>query len=185
MAQGRLRRLVTRRRVKWAGVCATPIFTLLIACTYFAHLSFGRTNPTTNWHHMILVQNGAVSVSGSDWFADLSAYPPRLPYGWRVGINYQRSFAALPTARWGKDGYRFLIPLWIPLLLIAAPTAGLWRTDRRAKPWQCPKCRYDLRGLDGGVCPVCGANGVRLRVLHSCSESSVVEPGEGQMRNVG
>ena len=50
------------------------------------------------------------------------------------------------------------LPLWLPLLLIAAPTAWLWRTDRRAKSWQCPKCRYDLRGLDGGVCPECGAS---------------------------
>ena len=138
------------------GVCATPIFTLLIACTYFAHLGFGRTNPTTKWHHMIWVHNGAFSVSGTDWFADLSGYPPRLTYGWRVGMNYQRGFAALPTARWGKDGVRFLIPLWLPLLLLSVPTSYLWYTDRRAKPWQCRKFRYDLRGLDGGVCPECG-----------------------------
>ena len=44
------------------------------------------------------------------------------------------------------------------ILLIAVPTACLWRTDRRAKPWQCPKCRYDLRGLDGGVWRECGAS---------------------------
>ena len=43
------------------------------------------------------------------------------------------------------------------ILLIAVPTACVWCTDRRAKPWQCAKCRYDLRGLDGGVCPECGA----------------------------
>ena len=49
-----------------------------------------------------------------------------------------------------------IVPLWVPLSLIATPTAYLWHTDRRAKPWQCPKCRYDLRGLDGGVCPECG-----------------------------
>ena len=57
----------------------------------------------------------------------------------------------------GSEAYE--IPLWIPLLLLAIPTAYLWRADRRAKPWQCPKCRYDLRGLDGGgngVCPECG-----------------------------
>ncbi|MCH9058387.1 MAG: hypothetical protein IIB55_07150 [Planctomycetes bacterium] len=41
-------------------------------------------------------------------------------------------------------------------MLLAIPTAYLWHTDRRAKPWQCAKCRYDLRGLDGGVCPECG-----------------------------
>ena len=44
----------------------------------------------------------------------------------------------------------------LEVLLIAAPAARLWRTDRRAMPWQCPKCGYDLRGLDGGVCPECG-----------------------------
>ena len=47
------------------------------------------------------------------------------------------------------------------ILLIAAPTACVWCTDRRAKPWQCPKCRYDLRGLDGGVCPECGTQIIR------------------------
>ena len=55
------------------------------------------------------------------------------------------------------------LPLWLPLLLIAAPTGWLWYTDRRAKPWQCATCRYDLRGLnvrsESGptVCPECGA----------------------------
>ena len=67
----------------------------------------------------------------------------------------------LPTydSYYGQGSYvqqRVKIPLWMLLLLIAAPTAYLWYTDRRAKPWQCPKCRYDLRGLDGGVCPECG-----------------------------
>ena len=29
--------------------------------------------------------------------------------------------------------------------------------NHRAKPCQCPNCRYDPRGLDVGLCPECGA----------------------------
>ena len=71
---------------------------------------------------------------------------PRLAFNWQWHENVRSHFL---------DSY-IAIPLWLPLLLIAAPTAWLWYTDRRAKPWQCAKCRYDLRGLDGGVCPECG-----------------------------
>ena len=89
------------------------------------------------------------------------ASKPRIDLGWNYysGDSGQsrRSSAEAPglsTTAWGLQ-----IPLWLPLLLIAAPTAWLWHTDRRAKPWQCATCRYDLRGLDGGgngVCPECG-----------------------------
>ena len=48
------------------------------------------------------------------------------------------------------------LPLWLPLLLLSAPTAWLWWTDRKVPPGHCIHCRYDLRGLDGGVCPECG-----------------------------
>ena len=51
----------------------------------------------------------------------------------------------------------FHLPLGSVAILLTLPTAWLWYIDNRAKPWQCPKCRYDLRGLDGGVCPECGA----------------------------
>jgi hypothetical protein len=49
------------------------------------------------------------------------------------------------------------IPLWPALL----PFAGLYaRQYARArwgrKPWQCPQCGYDLRGLSTATCPECG-----------------------------
>ena len=68
----------------------------------------------------------------------------------RSGRSHRRFFL-------GSVGLFGLDPL-AEILLIAARTAYLWRTDRRAKPWQCPKCRYDLRGLDGGVWRECGAS---------------------------
>ena len=48
------------------------------------------------------------------------------------------------------------LPLWIPLLLIGAPTVILWRNDRRYPPGHCRKCGYNLTGNVSGICPECG-----------------------------
>ena len=48
------------------------------------------------------------------------------------------------------------VPLWLPLLLVAVPTALLWWRDRRIPPGCCRECAYDLTGNISGVCPECG-----------------------------
>jgi len=53
------------------------------------------------------------------------------------------------------------IPLWMPFLLFAIPTALLWRRDqiatKRARIGRCPCCGYDRRGLAAdSPCPECG-----------------------------
>ena len=77
------------------------------------------------------------------WFGSLPVS------AWRV------DFA--PGLKWADHGVwmerGIVIPLWMPLALVIG--VQVWR-GWRYKPWQCPKCRYDLRGLDGGVCPECG-----------------------------
>jgi hypothetical protein len=57
----------------------------------------------------------------------------------------------------------FIVPLWIPFLLIAAPTAWLWWRDSRVPPGHCRACRYDLTGNTSGVCPECGAAAAQAR----------------------
>ncbi|UCG16963.1 MAG: hypothetical protein JSV19_02800 [Phycisphaerales bacterium] len=48
------------------------------------------------------------------------------------------------------------IPLWMPLILFAIPTAILWYRDRRPPTGHCQTCAYNLTGNVTGVCPECG-----------------------------
>jgi hypothetical protein len=68
---------------------------------------------------------------------------------WRPSWDYFSGY-------WGLS-----LPLWIPFLLFAVPTALLWRRDhiatKRARIGRCPLCGYDRRGLAADAkCPECG-----------------------------
>jgi hypothetical protein len=49
------------------------------------------------------------------------------------------------------------VPLWLPLIVLAIPTAILWWLDRRRRlPGHCRRCGYNLTGNVSGRCPECG-----------------------------
>lgn len=63
----------------------------------------------------------------------------------------------LPDTRFVAGNIRISIPLWVPSLIVAIPTALLWWLGREGFPPQCcPKCGYDSTGNTSGVCPECG-----------------------------
>jgi hypothetical protein len=85
------------------------------------------------------------------------AYP--YPSGWRVGrARYGdpwmfQPYFGLPTV-WRSGGR---MPLCIPFLLVAIPTAFLFWLDRpRIPPGHCRNCGYNLTGNVSGRCPECG-----------------------------
>jgi hypothetical protein len=78
----------------------------------------------------------------------------------KPGISAEFSWRYPP--RWGwwvECGDGIFVPLWIPTVLLAAPTSWLWyrRLRYRFGPGRCPKCGYDRVGLAAEVaCPECG-----------------------------
>lgn len=97
---------------------------------------------------------------------------------WTLGEGYRRrvgdQWAPLEGFRWflPKKGFpqnwsvslmprlsdwRVRVPL-VPLGLVwIVVAAGVWWwKGPRPAAWMCEGCRYDLRGVSGGVCPECG-----------------------------
>ncbi len=61
-----------------------------------------------------------------------------------------------PSAWWSWPNWPVELPLWIPFVTLAIPTAILWWRERRVQPGHCRQCGYDLTGNVSGRCPECG-----------------------------
>ena len=106
----------------------------------------------------------AVRMFGIGW-GEMCAHRNQWNNFRSVGLHIGRRLSG-PTRWWphGLDRWRttlpFLqvgVPLWIPLVALAVPTALVWRRwFRRARPGHCPRCGYNLTGNVSGVCPECG-----------------------------
>jgi len=78
---------------------------------------------------------------------------------WLPPVGYGESLYGVRLPELRDFGYfrRCIIPLWMPFILIAGPTAFLWQGDRRRVPvGHCRQCGYDLTKNESGVCPECG-----------------------------
>jgi len=86
---------------------------------------------------------------------------PQLPEGWIIWPA--KPLVLARQLRWKpnyvKAGGLILldVPLWMPFLLVTAPTTLLWWIDRhRVPPGRCQRCGYNLTGNVSGTCPECG-----------------------------
>jgi hypothetical protein len=85
------------------------------------------------------------------WIGKISAV-------WRVagGYGFNLPITVEYTANRGPFARELFIPLWIPFLIIAAPTGFAIWWGRRPPPGHCRTCGYDLTGNVSGICPECG-----------------------------
>jgi hypothetical protein len=112
------------------------------------------------WFVMAETYTGVVEISLS------SAMTFRfVPDGWQYFRSpYEQPFEHLAVHRerpapknGGWDRWLIVLPLWLPLLLSAAPLAVWWKFRKRFNGnGRCAQCGYDLRATPER-CPECGA----------------------------
>ena len=150
-----------RRALKWSGLAACVLLVGLWGFSWWRWVWWNSASSVPMYRAGLYDGLFAVSHHGVPVYANALALP-----GTR-GVNYDRPHRPL-AQRWtpclvDERGTPFPslaigVPLWIPTLLIATPTALLWWRDRRGFGRACcPRCGYDLAGLaKGAPCPECG-----------------------------
>ena len=137
-----------RRNVKWVGAAACALLLCGWIGTFWS--AFGYQAPT-------------VAVNLSVGCFEVSVYPKEgnatQTQGWFAAWQPYQAFW-LPKLIHGRfitsRTTHVFVPLWIPLVLVAAATILAFRFDRRFAPGHCQMCDYDLRGDFSAGCPECG-----------------------------
>ncbi len=116
----------------------------LLACglSYFVSMSY--------WRGRVFLALGM----GSFHFHATHDRPPKLFGGFQIQMQPVRFQNALVFK---LSSNAIDISSWIPVALLALPTAYLWHRDRRRPaPDHCKHCNYNLTGNQSGTCPECG-----------------------------
>ena len=161
-AAGRLSSVKRRllRLGKWAGLVLCVLVAGAWVGSGWCYMSFtGQTGASrcltvslTDGRVRIIDSSGM--TARAPWYRNWQVQIVRTAFApqWRSGFGWSppTTMPGFVLATRNLD-----IPLWAPLLLLAAPTTLLWRRDRRGDPGFC-RCGYDLKGLQGRPCPECG-----------------------------
>jgi hypothetical protein len=138
-----------RSTAKWAGLalCLLTAGIWLASTRFVAGTTQGIRSISAGSGRLTILSMGSGSAQSRSW----NFQPQRWTLKWGF-------------ARWdawgshsGSHARMVQIPLWAPLLLLAVPTALLWRLDAVRWGTGCQRCRYDLSGLPAtAACPECG-----------------------------
>jgi hypothetical protein len=152
------------RVVKWVGCIACILIAGAWACSLLFNMHYtSRAFGASLWRGTLILSHWPWHGDGllirvapikPTWTVDILDFAKNDPNGgglpeWSpVRFSYIRS---------GRFAWFFYLPLWVPFLLAAFPTAVLlWLDRRRIPPHCCQSCGYDLTGNVSGVCPECG-----------------------------
>ncbi len=154
ISMARLRR---RRVLKWVGLFASVLIVIAWAASLRWDMLYLKREP---WQFGTEQDQRAMyaDLSGGCFEYYRGYYRPVEPdTGWYCFRHSTKPVWALLVHHSARGDRRIRVPLWIPFLLVAVPTACLWWRDRRRIPLgHCQKCGYNLTGNVSGVCPECG-----------------------------
>jgi hypothetical protein len=142
----------------WIGAALSALIAAAWVVSGWQYVSWIWLMKGRGWRLRIAV--GQFDVQYLDMGADVrfaTTWPGNLRYG-------PVTDRGRPTPRWqgwytwelSPQGGIVKMPLWLPLLLTAAPTTWLWYRNRRIPPGHCKNCRYNLTGITSPICPECG-----------------------------
>lgn len=153
------RRTSARARRGCIAACAALGLALLFGSLFELRWSTG----TNAW---INIGYGAVGAGRIDAAQFDLRYPDTpwqtTPRGW--SLRFTGVYLVEVWPMYERDPIRTSgwLPLWIPFMCAAIPTALLWRVElrvrRRARRGLCPACGYERHGLaTDAACPECGS----------------------------
>lgn len=127
------RKLITRRRTKWAGVAGAglaAVFALLFAYTSVSRFGFSYYDEERSTLSTIEVSRGRLGFTR----IDPSSFSPPWVGETKFWSRHNEPFhlKLMPSFDWEAGQGGIFIPLWVFFILVAAPAAWLWRSDRRA-----------------------------------------------------
>lgn len=136
-----------RRVLKWGGLGLSLVIAMawLVSLRWSLHrrdLLYGGQGVTYGFGEGCL----GVEYEESPIFVDGQRKSgPLVPGVCRAGIHTTSRCRWTPVRLRALNWCTVIVPLWIPFLLVALPTAVLfWRYRRRVPPGHCPHCGYDL-----------------------------------------
>jgi len=133
-----------RRIAKWSGVvvCVVLVVAWIVSTRWFgaAYSTDALVKPRSVG---VGVADGCVILGLLDGYAEGWEYTGPAMMSWPFIDSSRRN-----TILW--------LPLWIPFLTIALPTAYLFWRDRGHPRGHCQGCGYDLTGNVSGRCSECG-----------------------------
>jgi hypothetical protein len=169
----RLPKIITRGRAKWAGLAASLCVAAAIVASYWYWPSYEwiRRNSIVAW--TVRVEPGALNVTRStlgtrtgerfiQHWSLRSRHDMQIPVVGTLPFFFRKPPPIVWLPRYNAANRNagtwknVAVPLWMPLVLVAVPTGILFYRDRRVPPGCCTRCRYDLAGLSGNLCPECG-----------------------------
>ncbi len=162
----KLKRPRIRRVLKWTGLVVCILILLMwglttatLKKTLFVVTCRGDTTSLRIDQGGVFLFDTFMPTARRGWGVGEYPGPGSGSWSYRFGFQLPRVHRGLvQDPDWPGPSWIVYLPLWLPFVVLAIPTAFLfWRDNRRRySPGHCRSCGYNLTGNESGVCPECG-----------------------------